>query len=208
MREWVKRFIPSGVRRDLRRALIVRKPYTGTSHLLPDSAVSFIKNSRIDTYLEYGAGESTKLALQIAHVVLSVENDREFLAGINNPGSAVFHPIYVNTGSTVQWGHPRFNRPTRRRVNRWKKYPQAPWDIMGHLGLVPDFILVDGRFRVACVLESLLRLPTKSGCQFLVDDFFDREESYSPMLEFVCDVQSHDRAVSFKPASDFSRDRC
>ena len=57
----------------------------------------------------------------------------------------------------------------------WPKfhtYPMVPWDLARARGLAPDLVLVDGRFRAACFLASLLF--ARPGAVILFDDYVDR----------------------------------
>ena len=56
-----------------------------------------------------------------------------------------------------------------------------------------DFVLVDGRFRVACALQLLLRAREKTP-RILVHDFAQREY-YAVLLEFFDVVEQAETAV-------------
>jgi hypothetical protein len=132
-----------------------------------------------ETYLEYGSGGSTVTAHHAAEALVSVDNDRDVLRAVGarlrrhayGPTAML---IYVDMGITKEWGYPVFHRRTRVRVERWKNYAQAPWGYLNERQLQPDMIMVDGRFRVACILESLLNLHPVSSCRILVDDYTER----------------------------------
>src|SRR6202011_2502413 len=92
--------------------------------------------------------------------------------------------IFANIGLTEEWGCPMFKRPTKRRIAKWGRYVTAPWEQLQNRGIEPDTILVDGRFRVACVLQSILNLGSASNCFILLDDYSDRSE-YRAVEEFT-----------------------
>lgn len=130
-------------------------------------------------YLEYGSGGSTILANESVRTLVSVESDGRFLADVSRKldqagRRAMTRLIHVNIGLTQDWGMPVFTRPTPRRIRRWQDYPAAPWRYFRSIAQQPDLILVDGRFRVACVLESLLSLSPLSDTQILLDDYVGR----------------------------------
>jgi hypothetical protein len=132
-------------------------------------------------YVEYGSGGSTLLAHQHVDCLVSVESDRHFLGAVRRelkrrPTHAETILLPVNIGFTGLWGKPVFTTPTARRLARWAAYPRAPWKVLRRRGIEPDLILVDGRFRVACVLESLLNLGDASPCTILLDDYVSRAE--------------------------------
>jgi hypothetical protein len=144
---------------------------------------------RARNYLEYGSGGSTILANQMVTNLVSVDSDASFLADVRrkletHDRRAMAKLIHVNIGLTQHWGMPVFTKPTRRRVRRWEEYAKAPWRYFRTIGQQPDLILVDGRFRVACVLESLLSLSPLTETQILLDDYVDRPE-YEVIEQFA-----------------------
>ncbi|WP_147414293.1 hypothetical protein [Sphingomonas gilva] len=164
-------------------------------------------------YLEYGAGGSTVEAVQSAAHVVSVETDGRYLAAVARrvagiAGRGAFHPVHVDIGWTSKWGQPVVTRRSSARLARWRRYPSAPWAVLEKEGLVPDFIFVDGRFRLASVLESLLRLPDGSDCLIMFDDFEGRAATYGRVLEFAEDVQRLDGTIAFRRRRDFDRAQC
>lgn len=164
-------------------------------------------------YLEYGAGGSTVEAVQTVPHVVSVETDRRYLATVErrvaaNPKAGAWHPIWIDIGWTSQWGQPIIDWPTPERVKCWRRYPSAPWGRLEALGLVPDFVFIDGRFRAASVLESFVQLPDGVDCRFLLDDFEDRAAAYGDVLKFAEDVEALGDAVAFRRKSTFDRAAC
>jgi len=111
------------------------------------------KNPDCMTYLEWGSGGSTFLALQYAHRVISIENYAEWCGIIlQSPqvlcnilsGQLVF--VCVDGGPVGQMGTP---------VDI-KNYTSSHYiDVMKHFhDYQADFVLIDGRFRVATALAS------------------------------------------------------
>lgn len=172
-------------------------------HFDDDSTVYFrerLKSAR--NYLEYGSGGSTILANRLVHTLVSVESDGNFLSEVRRKLAEEGHHsmvklLHVNIGLTLEWGMPVFTKPTRRRVRRWEDYPTAPWRYFRSIGQQPDLILVDGRFRVACVLESLLSLSPSSNAEILLDDYAGRPH-YSVVEQFA-DLQMVGRMAILRP---------
>lgn len=164
-------------------------------------------------YLEYGAGGSTVEAVQsVAHVV-SVETDGRYLGAVERrvaeiPDRGAFHPLHVDIGWTSKWGQPVVTRRSAARIERWRRYPAAPWDLMEELGLVPNFVFIDGRFRLASILESLLRLPDEADCLFMFDDFEARATTYGGVLAFAEDVARLQGTIAFRRKPGFDRAEC
>jgi hypothetical protein len=164
---------------------------------------SAIGNSKI--YLEYGSGGSTILASQFVAKLVSVESDEVFAKAVKDalPSSdADIEFVCPYMGLTREWGFPVFGKPTARRVARWKRYPQAPWPVLG--SEKPDTILVDGRMRVACALESLIHI-SRDTC-LLVDDYAGR--SYSTIENFADLVAMHGRMAEFRKSGGFNEPAC
>lgn len=121
-------------------------------------------------FLEFGCGGSTLLADQMAVPTVSVESDRFYASAVRG---ALLHPettqiIAVDMGITREWGMPMFY--SRKKGVR---YTSAPFERLG--SRLPDLILVDGRYRVACALESAAH-AARAGSQstMLIDDYAGR----------------------------------
>jgi hypothetical protein len=163
-------------------------------------------------YLEYGSGGSTLLAHQHVRKLVSVESDRRFLRAVERKLSrqslgAETVLIHVNIGLTEHWGKPVFTKPTSRRVHRWQRYAKAPWNFFRRRNIEPDLILIDGRFRAACALESLLNLSDDSSCRILMDDYLTRDE-YKAVEEVADLTEMKGRMAVFRMRPDMDRARC
>jgi len=158
-------------------------------------------------------GGSTILACQTAKVVVTVDNDPRFLRSVVRALSSspavpdLFVPIHVDTGFTRRWGVPVFRTPTPKRVLGWQCYTKAPWEVFRAHSMEPDTILVDGRFRAACVLESLLNLATDSACVILVDDYVGRRE-YAVVEAFADRVATFGKMATLRKKPDFDSEEC
>lgn len=172
-------------------------------HFDPASTEYFREQlAKARNYLEYGSGGSTILANQMVTNLVSVDSDASFLADVRrkleeNDRRAMAKLIHVNIGLTQHWGMPVFTKPTRRRVRRWEQYAKAPWRYFRTIGQQPDLVLVDGRFRVACVLESLLSLSPLSETQILLDDYVGRP--YYTVVEKYADIELVGRMAVLRP---------
>jgi hypothetical protein len=125
-------------------------------------------------YLEYGCGGSTVWAANIAKVstIVSVDTDLAYIEkvrstiDINNKSRLLLE--FCNFGEVGDWGLPK----STKNYADFYKYSTRPWEICKMNRLVPDTILIDGRFRVACFLYTLL--TARVGTQIMFDDYFDR----------------------------------
>ncbi len=150
-------------------------------HFLKDQSQ---KNSECMTYLEWGSGGSTFVALQYAHRVISIENYAEWCGIILQSsivlcnimaGKLVF--VCVDAGPVGAMGTPK-------DMNNYNASLYI--DVMDNFrkDFKADFVLIDGRFRVATALRSIRSSKPSSTLMFhdykkwsdywIVDTFFDR----------------------------------
>jgi len=119
--------------------------------------------------LEYGSGGSTVLAAQLGKQIFTVESDKAWadrLAArvVGLPGTVHMH--HVDIGPTGDWG-----MPTRPKSHAsFHRYPLSVWDRSDLPE--PDLVLIDGRFRAACLVATILR--TKRPVTVLFDDYHHR----------------------------------
>jgi len=170
-------------------------------------ALEFFKSVIRETsiYLEYGSGGSTILAARFVKALVSVESDRIFKRAVEKalpPHCIEIHLLSPSIGVTAKWGMPVFQRPTSRRIDRWKRYPKLPWAVLN--GRRPETILIDGRLRVACALESLLNVDRNT--RILVDDYVGR--NYSIIEQFSDLISVHGMMAEFRKRTDFDAPEC
>lgn len=151
----------------------------------PKSVADFVTDAyrKAGCILEYGSGGSTVMASEMrGKEVYSVESDRtwaenlrKYLSQSPNTLSKV-EILHADIGPTGAWGHPTNSDQWPKFVN----YPLRPW--VAYANIRPDVVLIDGRFRAACFLVSLLM--TEKDALFIFDDYKGRE-SYRVVEEFV-----------------------
>jgi hypothetical protein len=157
-----------------------------------------------DTYLEYGTGGTTMQAQRVGvPTIIAVESDALWLDGVRHKseqaaGRSRFHFVHVDIGPTGEWGYP----VSEARWSGYHHYALRAWELCQEQGLSPDVVLIDGRFRMACFLASLLF--GKPGCRIIVDDYLDRPY-YAAMERFVVKHQMVDRAAEFVVPPDLPR---
>ncbi|MDL2307172.1 hypothetical protein LJC48_03975 [Desulfovibrio sp. OttesenSCG-928-C06] len=171
------------------------QPHMSTSEA--ELLVSFIPNT--GRVLEFGAGGSTQLFFEhgVSHLY-SLESDSVWLNKIiASPNVSVnlkygrWTPLHADIGLVGDWGAPAARKPQAR----WLNYHQHCWEAIPERNF--DFILIDGRFRVACLCQSLLRC--NNDClTFAFHDFFDRPW-YHIVLGFVDIVAQADTLAILKP---------
>jgi hypothetical protein len=182
--------------------------------MFDEEGLRFFRNIIPNTsvYLEYGTGGSTLFASQHVNLVVTVDSDRLLLRVVKNKldrlrASTTFQPIYVDIGFTKTWGNPVFTKQTEKRLRRWRNYANAPWEFFSDRAIEPDTILVDGRFRVACALQSFLNLGQASSCKVLVDDYAGKSH-YRPIEQFGDLIEMHGRMAVFRKSSSADDAEC
>jgi hypothetical protein len=139
-------------------------------------------------FLEYGAGGSTMMAGEVGvPLIFSVESDAKFLAAVEETFAlsgtqSKLHTHHADIGTTKEWGHPSGFAALRQ----WPAYASGIWEVIRRNKAMPDLVLVDGRFRVACMLATALHVHP--GTPVWLDDYADREAKYAPVhrhLKFV-----------------------
>lgn len=163
--------------------------------------------ARSETILEYGSGGSTVMASELSgKTIFSVESDpvwcKKMEAYFEQAGAASeVNMHFANIGPVGKWGRPINDK----HWAKFHRYPNSVWDREDFRA--PDVVLVDGRFRVGCVLATLLR--TEKPVTLLFDDYVGRE-SYRRVERFVKPVDLKGRMARFDisptslPRQDFT----
>ncbi len=177
------------------RASAVRVP--DAPLMPPEGAAAFGEAvARARSYLEYGSGGSTVLAVRSGVPgIVSIESDPIWHAAVRHrvadrllPGR--HHLQHVDIGPTSRFGYPASEAPWRR----FAQYPLDPWRLCRDRGLDPDLVLIDGRFRVACFLATLIN--ASPGCRIFFDDYQGRD-AYHGVSAFVQPIRLIDRIAEF-----------
>lgn len=143
-------------------------------------------------YLEFGSGNSTSLAASLhnIHRMDIIESDNSFfmekvcivpsVKEALDSGRLVYH--YIDIGKTGLWGYPL----TTECLDSWPDYHKKAFKT----GINYDLVLVDGRFRIACVLQACLKCSNKT--HILIHDFFNRPSYFvvAPFLNLIKQVDT------------------
>lgn len=145
--------------------------------------------------LEYGSGASTCLAASLpGKFVMSVESDltwarnlRAELAQEDHPSQAVVY--HVDIGRTGPWGRP----VNEARWRQYHHYPNAIWNerFFRH----PNVILIDGRFRTACLVSAMMQITRP--VTVLFDDYVPRPR-YHLVERMICPCEIVGRMARFE----------
>lgn len=120
---------------------------------------------RAKNYAEFGCGESTLfMAAESAASVRSIDTDEKWISAVNRvlPRSVEF--VHIDLGPVGKWGRPVSYAKSDSLANLFN----APFEG----GFEPDFVLIDGRFRVATFLAALL--GSNPGTIICFDDYVYR----------------------------------
>jgi hypothetical protein len=156
-------------------------------------------------YLEFGCGWSTIRATEysLAKKIYSVESDVKWFDNIsyylstmcigNGSRTKIYH-AYI--GPTKEWGMPEDLDPNSA-VYYSNLFPDYSEKIFSFLSKYerPDTILIDGRFRVACTLASILNC--KGSPTIIIHDFTIRDY-YHILLKYIDIVTTEDTMCIFK----------
>lgn len=151
---------------------------------LPDKEAALLREhyKRAGSILEYGAGGSTVMASEMADKhIMTVETDQAWVAAMeawfaDHPGKSPVDLIWANIGKTKAWGRPA-------NEEGWRDYAKYPLEIWSLEGIPhPEIVLVDGRFRVGCILATAFRCSQP--VTVLVDDYA-RRASYHVVEELI-----------------------
>ena len=136
---------------------------------------------RAERVVEYGAGGSTMMAVRAGVHTYTVESDSAWIARLRSrpivvqaEGTGRLTLTRVDIGPVKGLGKPADDS---KREN-WPLYAAAPWDAKQ----TPDLVLIDGRFRVACILQAVLHAPRD--CIVFAHDFWNRPR-YHVVLPYL-----------------------
>jgi hypothetical protein len=151
--------------------------------------------SRSNCFLEYGCGGSTAYAANFAKVknIISVDTSKVWLEKVNQSLSDTGTKLFLrhcDLGEIGDWGTP----VSRNNSGDFWRYMVTPWKLSKELKLIPDAVLIDGRFRVASFLYSLL--SARVGTLIMFDDYLDRDHYH--LVERFCKLkEKHGRMGVF-----------
>ena len=145
-------------------------------------------------YVEFGAGGSTVLAASAASgFIVSTDSAQVWIDAVasqcrERDAALVPEMVLADIGPTREWGYPVDDS----RRDRWSRYHQLCWERprTTEAGLY----VVDGRFRVACAMQVLIRART--GAVLLFHDFASRAH-YHPVRRFAREIAAAEDLSAF-----------
>ena len=151
--------------------------------------ISYMKNAK--QYLEFGSGGSTYLAVLNSDAnIISIESDENWIKYIKEWNILSKTDIrYIDIGKIGDWGVP----VNEDKKSVWYKYSSEVFN--DENARQSDFIFIDGRFRVACALATILN--TNENVTIAIHDFWVRPE-YHVLLKYLEVIEGADTLAVFK----------
>ena len=147
-----------------------------------------LKTSKI--FGEYGCGSSTEWVLKNTNAnILSVDSSRNWVDKISSGNAAYNKRIklkHIDLGEVENWGRPISYEKSYNFIN----YFNWIWN----QDILPDTVLIDGRFRVCCFLTSIKY--GKENTKIIFDDYNNRPY-YHVVEKFVKKEQTCGRQALF-----------
>lgn len=144
-----------------------------TRPYMPEAEKQYLTTvyERAQVILEYGSGGSTRVAAAMpGKYIMSVESDLQWVRDLRHELADAKSPVvlqHVDIGETGPWGRPVNDASWRVYHN----YPNSVWDQPWFRQ--PDVVLIDGRFRTACLAAVVMH--TAKQVTVLFDDYGVRE---------------------------------
>ena len=168
--------------------------------MLPSEIELFKSVMRCATkYVEFGSGGSTVLAHSMGCAsIVTIDSSLQWLEKVKRAcavdGRAGIKVIHVDIGAVKELGYPIDDS----NKERWDVYHSAPWADRD-LALA-DTYLIDGRFRVACAIQTALHCSRHA--IIMVHDFANRPY-YHCIREIMREIARADNFSVFQVRSDF-----
>lgn len=157
-------------------------------------------------YLEWGSGASTIYVSSLGITDgISIESDRAWKRMVESklPNDNVLI-LDRNIGLTGPYSDPiisLFTPLSDERKRRFKLYSDPPTNFF------PNVVLIDGKFRVACALKTLLTFKTHDHKDWIIiiDDYIERTQYHIVELFFANKILNGEQAY-FSGFANFSTD--
>ncbi|MCZ9838861.1 hypothetical protein OFR22_13900 [Brachyspira hyodysenteriae] len=204
-------YIPfKNLRNDIRNFLVsletnIRLPILMTE----DERELFVKSiSESKEYLEFGSGGSTFIVLKTTNAnIISIESDINWINHMRD-NKTIFEEeqfcrlkfVHIDIGEISIMGMPK----DKSKLESYPKYSEEIFKILdkNHINKI-DTVLIDGRFRVACVLNTILNC--NKNIKIIIHDFFNREE-YHILLNYLDTIEKSNSLGVFKIKENINTD--
>lgn len=175
------------------------------SFIMHDDEKDFFTKNIIDSknYLEFGMGGSTFHVLKNSSAnIYSIDSSKDWLAHMksfklikNSVENKRLQLFLVDIGPTKSWGFPLDE-------NDKELFPAFSSYIFSQINPTEiDTVLIDGRFRVACALKTILECKDNAGLKIMIHDFTFREE-YQYVFQYLDEIERVNSLILFKIKDD------
>ncbi len=178
--------------------------------------------SKSTNYFEYGAGGSTYYACTKLNLdnIYAVESNTKWISTIllnqvcldkknNNKLNIKFYQINRNPDQNILANH-LLNKDNEKFKPNWEMYSKAITELDKDKLEKIDFVLVDGRFRVACCLMAILSV--NNNCFIAIHDFYfsgkscNRYKTYCVVEKYLDKIEETEQLVVFKKKQNINKD--
>jgi len=140
---------------------------------------NFLKDKILNAsaYLEFGSGNTTIFASKNDIKYYSIESDRNFYFYLKKKD--IKNIFFYSLGFVEFYSYPLFKSNIFKKIykNKAKIYASEIFKKFSKNSILPDLILVDGRYRVLCMLNTFIYLKKNNLFKtcVILDDFKYRE---------------------------------
>ncbi len=140
---------------------------------------NFLKDKILKSnfFLEFGSGNTTIFAFKNKINFYSIESDRNFYFHLKNEN--IKNIYFYSLGFVEHYSYPLFKSAIFQKFykTRAKAYASKVFQELKKNSLFPDLILVDGRYRVLCMLHifNFLKINNLINTCVILDDFKERQ---------------------------------
>ena len=162
---------------------------------------SFYASAR--AYVEFGCGGSTVLATKLVkEKVITIDSDQTWLSKVEaacQTQNTKLRPqiCFVDIGPTRELGYPA----DESRRDAWPHYHEQVWSMSE--ANTADLYMIDGRFRLACLLQVLLHAPADA--IILIHDYVTRPH-YQLAQHLTRELCRADDLAAFQRHPGFTRE--
>jgi hypothetical protein len=196
--------------KNLRKKLDIYAPNPSFySFIMSKAEVELFDRTIINSkaYLEFGMGGSTFRALQKSKAkIYSIDSSRDWIKQMRKYlyirymewGRLKLFHTYI--GPTKEWGVPTGDEFR----DSFPNYSARIFKLIEKESI--DTVLVDGRFRVACTLKTILECHNNASLKILIHDFWNRAQ-YHIVLKYLIAVSRADTLGVFEIKKDIDLDQ-
>lgn len=154
-------------------------------------------------YFEYGSGGSTCMAsrMENIHWIHTTESNEKWVHELKkNPDvekriikKQILFTVIDIGGNPQFWGYPQ----NESKKFNWPSYSQA----ICISKYIPDLVLIDGRFRVACAIQVMIHCHEST--IICIHDYLNRKH-YHCLENFMDVLEKKDTLIVFRKRQDIS----